>query len=223
MLLLACLLALALSGTASAAPVVNGEFPVSETPKYLTRGPDGNIWVTLETKIARVTPSGVVTEFDPTDVGNPVGITAGPDGNLWVTQANEVAKVPPANPNAAVKFPVATITDPRAITTGPDGNLWTGSGANLIKIPPAAPATATPFPVLTGARGIARGGDGRLWVADFGGNRIARVTTVGAATYFNVGLNPQEVAAGPSTQMGYTDPGSVPQHVGRIVPGGIPL
>ena len=79
--------------TAMAAPAVTGEFAVSDTPKYLTRGPDGNIWVTIGSKVARITPAGAVTEFDPAAVGTPVGITSGPDGNLWVTQTNEVGEV----------------------------------------------------------------------------------------------------------------------------------
>jgi streptogramin lyase len=193
---------------------------VSETPRRLALGPDGNIWVTLDTKIARITPAGVVTEFDPTNVGNPVGITAGPDGNLWVTQNTEVVRVPPADPDTATKFAVADISNPQGITTGPDGNLWTASADKVIRVPPADPTTYTFFPVLTGARGIARGGDGRLWVADFGGARIARVTTEGSATYSNVGGGPQEVAAGPGTQIAYTNPSN---EVGRITPGGSPL
>jgi streptogramin lyase len=222
LLLLAVVSSVVLPGAATAAPAVNGEFPVSDTPKYLTQGPDGNIWATIGMKIARVTPSGTVTEFDPPNVGTPVGITTGPDGNLWVTQSNEVAKFSPTNPNGAQNFAITGLTDPRGITTGPDGNLWTGSGGNLFKIPPAAPTTFTPFPVLMGARGIARGGDGRIWVADFLGQRIARVTTAGSATYFAVGGGPQEVAAGPGTQVAFTNPGASPQQVGRIVPGGIP-
>jgi streptogramin lyase len=219
-LLLACFLSVAIADAATAAPVVNGEFPVSETPHQLTMGPDANIWVTLDTKIARITPAGVVTEFDPANVGSPIGITTGPDGNLWVTQNTEVAMIPPANPAGATKFSVGDISSPQGITTGPDGNLWTASADKLIKIPVAAPATYSFFTVLTGARGIARGGDGRLWVADFGGGRIARVTTSGSASYFNVGGGPQGVAAGPGTQVAYTNPSN---EVGRITPGGSPL
>jgi len=43
-----------------------------------------------------MTPSGVLTEFDPFAPGiTPYGITAGVDGNLWVTEiwANKLARM----------------------------------------------------------------------------------------------------------------------------------
>jgi virginiamycin B lyase len=214
--------------TASAKPSVSGKFAVSGVPGQITQGPDGNIWVTLSgssagNDIAKVTPAGVVTEFDPADVTSPVGITSGPDGNIWVTQAGGVAKIPPAAPNTAQKFTINDIADPRAITAFAGGNLWTASGDKVIKIPPANPAAFKSFTVNgLGARGIAAGRDGRLWVADFAGGRIARVTRTGDATFFDVGGAPQEVAAGPRQQIAYGNPGTNPQEVGRITPGGSP-
>ena len=91
-LLAVCASALSAAG-ADAAPTVNGIFNLSAVPKYLTEGSDGNIYVTLSggtNDIARVTPAGVVTEFDSADYNNPIGITSGPDGNLWVTQPGAV-------------------------------------------------------------------------------------------------------------------------------------
>jgi streptogramin lyase len=93
-LLPALLAALALApATASAAPAVSGEFPTVGTlsggPKHLTQGPDGNIWVVLDSaKLAKVTPDGAVTEYATSNLVNPIGITTGPDGNLWVTGTN---------------------------------------------------------------------------------------------------------------------------------------
>ena len=213
---IAAALLLALPGSALAAPAVTGEFPVSEMPKNLTQGPDGNIWATIGGKIARVTPAGVVTEFDPANVDSPFGITTGPDGNLWVTQSGGVAKLSTADPNSAEKFAVGDITDPRAITTGPDGNLWTASGDDVVKIPPANPTAFTPYPVAgLSARDIASGGDGQLWVADLDGKRIISVTTAGTTKFYPVGGGVQGVVAGPGTQIAYASP-SAPQHVGRL-------
>ncbi len=160
---------------AHADPAVAGEFAVTSvgTNNELTLGPDGNMWVTLDAgnDVARITPDGTVTEFNPANLNNPVGIAAGPDGNLWVTQTNEVARFSPADPNAAVKFAVGAITDARGIVTGPDGNLWTASVNNVIRIPPANPVGFTAFPVVVGARDIDSGSDGNLWVADSAGIR----------------------------------------------------
>jgi streptogramin lyase len=222
-LLAAATIAALAPGSAAAAPAVDGEFPVSKTPGQLTLGPDGNIWVTIGNDIAKITPDGTVTEYDPADVTGPVGITTGPDGNIWVSQSDGVAKVPPAAPLTATKFTIAEILGPRAIATGPDGNLWTASGDKVIKIPPADPASHTAYTVAgLGARGIASGGDGQLWVADFAEQRVVSITTGGVSTPYPVGSSVQEVAAGPGTQIAYSSPSGDPQHIGRISPGGQP-
>lgn len=211
-----------LAGPVAAAPTPDGQFSVSGvgTNNQITRGPDGNMWVTLDTTndLARITPDGTVTEYNPADVTSPVGITTGPDNNLWVTQANGVARFSPTDPNAAVKFTINDIADPRAITQGPDGNLWTASGDKVIKIPPANPAGFTAFGAtgVTGARWIASGTDGNLWVADFGGQQVVRVTPAGAGTAFPTGGGPQGVASGPGGQVAFSDPTANPQFIGRI-------
>lgn len=226
-LAVAALLVAAPAPTA-AAPAVSGEFDLGgNTPHHLTRGPDGNIWVALDgttDDLARVAPDGTVTRYNPANVTGPVGIAAGPDGNLWVTQAGGVARFSPADPNGAQAFAIAAITDPRGITAGPDGNLWTASGDQVVRIPPANPAGFVNFTVPgLGARGIAAGSDGRLWVADFAGGGIVSVTTEGTPTPHAVGGNPQEVAGGPGGQVAYSNPGTTPQTLGRLVQGGSPL
>src|SRR5437588_1161307 len=62
------------SVTAFAMPSAHAE------PQGIVAGPDGNLWVTEAGRVARVTPSGVITEFDPPSSGS-VYITAGPDAN----------------------------------------------------------------------------------------------------------------------------------------------
>jgi streptogramin lyase len=225
--LILALLALA-PATASAAPAISGEFPAVGTlsggPKHLSQGPDGNIWVVLEgAKLAKITPDGAVTEYATSNLSTPIGITAGPDGNLWVTGTNQVVKVSPSDPTVGVPTTINEIGGAQAITTGPDNNLWTASQTSLIKIPPGNPSGYTHFDaVLGGARGIARGNDDQLWVADFGGQRIASFTTAGAPTYYGTDATggPMQVAAGPGTQIGFTDPIVQPEEIGRITPGG---
>jgi len=206
---------------ASAAPKVAGEFDVSGVGanNELTQGPDGNVWVTLDqaNDIARITPTGQVTEYDAVNIANPVGITSGPDGKLWVTQPGGVASFSPNDPDAAVKYTVNAVMDPRPIVTGPDGNLWTVSGQNVVRIPPANPAGATSFDVLLAGRDIDAGKGGDLWVADFG-SQVVRVATDGAATSFATGDGSglQALAAGPKGQVAYADPTSNPQRIGRV-------
>lgn len=221
--------AVAMPQIAAAAPAVTGAFPVSGVGanNQIAAGPDGNIWVTLESAtsdLARIAPDGTVTEFNPAAINGAVGIAAGPDGNLWVTQPNGVARFTPANPDAAVATVIPAIADPRGITAGPEDSLWTASGDKVVKIPAANPAG---FTTLAGtgvvsARAIAAGGDGNLWVADFGGSQVVRVTGAGVGTVYPTGGGPQGIAAGSGQQLGYTNQGSNPHTVGRIQPGGAP-
>ncbi len=206
---------------ATAAPKVTGKFAVSGvgTNNELTKGPDGNIWVTLDqtNDLARITPNGNVQEFNPANVSSPVGIASGPGGTLWVTQAGGVAVFDPADPDSAEKFTINDIADPRPIVRGPDGNMWTVSGQNVIRIPVADPEAAVSFPAAVAGRDIDRGKDGRLWVADFGG-QVLRVKTDGTARAFDTGNGSglQAIAAGPKGEAGYADPTSNPQIAGRI-------
>ena len=64
------------------------------SPINIAVGPDRNIWFTKAGKLGRVTPDGVITEFDlPTPAGGPTGLTAGSDrrppdrliDKLWFT------------------------------------------------------------------------------------------------------------------------------------------
>lgn len=215
------LLAIAAS-SAAAAPKVTGKFAVSGvgTNNEITKGPDGNVWVTLDNAndVAQLTPKGKVKEFDATDIDNAVGIAPGPGGTLWVTQPGGVAVFDPADPDSATKYTINDITDPRPIVRGPDGNMWTVSGQNVIRIPVADPTQADSFPVLDAGRDIDRGKDGNLWVADFGG-QVVKIDTDGNATAFDTGANSglQALAAGPRGEVGYADPTSNPQIVGRVV------
>jgi virginiamycin B lyase len=219
---------LAVVTSAHAAPAVDGEFAVSGKPGYIALGPDGNVWTVLSgsplsNDVARISPAGVVEEFDVPALAGAVGIAAGPDGNLWVTRSAKVARFTPANPAGATEFAVADLVTPRDITAGPDGNLWAASGDKLLRIPPANPAGYTPFTIAgLDARGLAADGE-RLWIASFGNGTIYSATTAGAATPHAVGGGPQEVGAGLGGQVAYSNPGGVQQTVGRLTNGGSPL
>lgn len=218
------------SGAAHADPTVDGVYSVSGvgSNNQMVTGPDGNLWLTLESAtndLARITPGGTVTEYNPATINNPIGIAVGSDGNLWVTQVGGVARFSPADPDSAVATPIADVMDPRGITAGPDDSMWTGSGNKVVKIPVASPATFTSFATtgVVAARAIARGGDGNVWVADFGGSQVVAVTPAGVGTAYATGGGPQGIAAGPGEQIGYTNQGTVPHTVGRLAPGGTPL
>jgi virginiamycin B lyase len=208
---------------ADAKPRLAGVFDLSGTPGQIARGPDGNIWVTISgsglgNNLARIRPNGTVTEYSPAALVNPVGLGAGPDGNLWLTRNNGVVRVPPGDPNAAQDFDIAAIADPRRIVSGPRVRLWTASADQLVSFPPSDPNDFDASTIAgMSARGIANSG-GKLWIADNSG-RIVRTNPSGGVKLYNVGGGPQEIARGPRRSVAYTNPGSDPQTVGRILPG----
>jgi len=215
--------ALAAPVAAADAAKLAGTFKVSGEPKYISQGPDGNMWATLGgNKIARIRPSGKVKEFAISGVlNNPVGITKG-FGSIWLTQPNEVVQVPPNNPDNADDFAVNDISDPRAIDQGPGETLYTASGDQLISIDATDPTNSDSDTITNmGARGLDVAG-GFVWIADFNGQRIIRSKIGGDVKEFDVGGGPQEVAAGPKGAVAYGNPGTDPQTVGRIPRGGQP-
>jgi hypothetical protein len=216
-LLAGALAAAVLAPAASGVPQVTGQFTVLDMPKYLTQGPDGNIWVAYgTTQVSRVTPGGDVTHFDPNNLGTIGGITSA-NGKLWVTGNNTVGSFSPSDPNnTGDEDAVMGVSAEAMIARGSDGNLWTGGDNNVFKVPPADPTTATPIPIADLQTRDVDAANGLVWVADASApGRILRITTGGVVTPFAVGGMPQGVAAGPGTDAGFTNQ-AAPQHVGRI-------
>jgi virginiamycin B lyase len=177
-------------------------------------GPDGNFWITesAANKIGRMTPDGVITEFqvpttvppnpqqNPTGSSRPIAIAVGPDGNIWFTEllGNKVAKITTAGVITEFTLP-APNSQPGGITTGPDGNIWfTERTPNTVaRITPSGTITEFPIPSTvpvtsdnpTGSsdpRFIRLGSDGALWFTELLANKIGRITTAGTITEFQV-------------------------------------
>lgn len=215
--------------TAVAAPTVSGEFAIPGgvgANNEIVQGPDGNMWVTRESVngIARIAPDGTVTPFPLSQTT--LGITVGPDGNLWASEATGVAKIPPANPAGFQEYPIGGgYANGQGIVTGPDNNIWIVGGDKLVRINPANPTVGQKVTTIAGmnAKGMDRGSDGLLWIADGSGRVISATATDPPATVlYNVGGGPQDVAAGPGGQIAYANPLTSPQTVGLLTPSGTP-
>ncbi|HKG02773.1 MAG TPA: hypothetical protein VKB03_06300 [Conexibacter sp.] len=206
------------SATASAAPVVDSVFDLPDRPHQLALGPDGNVWITMEgltDNIARVRPDGTVDRFTSAAIVSPIGIVAGPDGQLWVTESGAVAHFSPSDPTAARRFDIAGLA-PNRIVVGPDGALWTGSADRFVRIATDERVVSFASTGLVSARGIAAGGDGNLYAADFGGRQVVGITTAGTPIgVVPLDENPQEIAAGPANQLAATLPSNL---IGRFTP-----
>jgi streptogramin lyase len=98
----------------------------SYLPRQIAPGPDGALWFTLEQTnirstpaVGRITVSGSVTEFGPTESG--FDITAAPDGNVWFAASAGVERI---NLNV-------TATGPDA-GGGPDVRVFDSATGQLI-------------------------------------------------------------------------------------------
>jgi streptogramin lyase len=216
------------SSVAEAATTIT-EFPIptsSSSPNDIAAGPDGDLWFTEgAAKIARITPSGVISELATLTAGSfPEGIAAGPDGNLWfaASNANKIGKITLGG--AVTEYPVPSGGFPPDIASGPDGNLWfTEAQANNIgRITPAG--VITEYPIPTGASapfGIAAGPDGNVWFTEAAGNKIGRITSNGVISEYpilsNPG-NPDYIIAGPDGNLWFTEIAG--NKIGKITPSG---
>ncbi len=103
-------------------------FPIDDDPYDMTLGPDGNLWVDGDSSVDRVTPQGVVTEFQLPSEDSPFGITAGPDGALWFGvdgETNNLGQITTSGAITEFALPSATSDDYlNNIVAGPGNSLW---------------------------------------------------------------------------------------------------
>jgi streptogramin lyase len=222
-----------LPASASAAPAVSGEFAVPglrEANEKIVEGPDKNIWVTIAEggkDVARITPSGQVTELEVNGVTAPSGIAVGPEGKLWVTQEGGVASFLPSSPQTAVATPIPAIKDGASIVAGPDGEIWvatpeavSGDG-EVIRFSPTAPQLATKVPVTPklAPHDIDVAGS-LIAIASAGVPRIVTLTTAGVEKDYAIPGGSQGVAANRAGTIAFSQPGMEPEQVGLIAPPG---
>jgi virginiamycin B lyase len=210
----------------------------------IAAGPDGALWFPepgvgiSDTKIARITTAGAITEFslpqepDPT-TGSPLSMSPetihlGP-GGVWFDDATtaRVGRIDTAGHITTFGPTPSLWSSGLGITKGPDGNIWFTEGQDntLIKgrIGRLIPSSGqiTEFPVLNGMffGGIAAGSDGALWFTGSTGNIgwLGRMTLSGQVTLHElpqVFSMPAGIVAGRDGNMWFTDTNA--NTVGRI-------
>lgn len=134
-------------------------------PGGITAGPDGNLWFTeqgtSQDAIARITPTGVITDFPlptvtfPDHTTLPVqanDLVTGPDGNLWFT-ANSAPLFGQITPSGTITYYLPANassfggTSPNSLVAGPDGNLWFADFAGHVGYLALGGSSPTPTPV----------------------------------------------------------------------------
>jgi streptogramin lyase len=218
---------------ALAAPAITGTIELGSelSPNSkIIEGPDGNIWVTLEDMekdVAKITPFGVVEEFDlGPEVFDPEGIVSA-EGKLWVPlKTNGVACFSPKTPTAITEFNIAGLGSSAALGLGPDGKIWAGVSEKIFRFAPATPEAFEEIPVPGLAPKDVEAAGPLVAIAD-GNQEKARIVT------FTTGATPSEkdfainggsqgVAASPTGQIGFSE--QVPkvtggaEEVGLITP-----
>ncbi|MGA8535579.1 MAG: hypothetical protein WB615_15835 [Candidatus Tumulicola sp.] len=175
-------------------------------------GPDGNVWFTEFNHIAKITPSGKITEFAyPSGFGSNQfgGVTAGADGNVWFADfsADAIGRIVPSSGKITM-FPISVECMPAAAVLAKDKNVWfvcLGNEPQLGRITPSGKITT--FAVggaFTGNETVqfcARGPDGEPWCASGNDGNIFRVNTKShTVTKFTPplgpGASPDALAAG---------------------------
>ena len=187
----------------------------SSAPQYIAKGSDGNYWYTQSgaSRIARMTPSGAVTEFAlPSSGSNPFDIVAGADGNIWFTEldAGRIGRITPNGAISEFSLP-SSVSQPRGIALGADGNVWFTeiTTAKIGRITPQGVITEFTIPWTPATpRGIASGSDGNLWFTDSGGLSVGRLTPQGAFTRFSMpwaSESVRNIAAGADGNLWFTE------------------
>jgi hypothetical protein len=225
--------ALAWAPGAGAAPTVSGKFELNteiETNNKIVAGPDGNMWFTLQgNKVGKITPAGLVQEFELTKVENPIGIAAGPEGRLWVVGTGKAESFSPANPTGTEQgFESALINAEPQIVLGPEGMFWVASNNKVAKFSPANfNGTITEVP-LTGElapKDIDVAGP-LIAIADADlvpvveTARVVTFTSTGVQKDFTIPGPSQGLAGAPNGQIAFSAPGANPERSGLITPPG---
>jgi streptogramin lyase len=155
--------------------------------------PDGTVFATepYTSRIARITPDGVVTEFPtPTFKATPGAIAPGPDGNAWFAESGlgDVAKIARITPVGVITeysvppLPYLGTTIPADVGTivpGSDDRLWFTTGLGIGSISTSGAVTTVSLPDPTSPQGLALATDGALWVTNANLSRVDRLTPDG--------------------------------------------
>jgi virginiamycin B lyase len=224
----ALLLAICVS-SATAAPAVDGHFPVSgfDSNSKIAAGPDGNMWMAINgagKDVARISPGGKVDEFELAGVSVPSGIAAGPEGKLWITQGGGVGSFSPANPEPTIETTsIADVKANASIVAGPDGQMWVATEGNVVHFLPSKPGESKSIPIAGLSPKDIDVAGAQLVIADANNKRILTLTTAGVSKEISLGETPtsQGVAGSPSGQIGFSK-SEAPEGLGLVTPPGAP-
>jgi streptogramin lyase len=194
--------------------------PEKTEAKWITAGPDKNLWFTGQDLVGKITTSGAVTEYALPAGSKPEGIATGPDSNLWFAESGtkKIGKI--TTSGTITEYSVGA--EPKLITAGPDGNLWftekTADKVSKINTEGVVLAEYS-LPESSGPTGIVGGPDGNVWVTEYLAGKIAKVSTSGVITEYSLTAGkPRTIAVGPDGNLWFVI--LTTKKVGRITTSG---
>jgi streptogramin lyase len=159
-------------------------FPISFAPNAIVIGADQNIWVSAYSGgiVARVTPSGVETDFGIGDPSATISqMIVGSDGANWFSVFESGGNNYLGRMDISGNYSLYSVPAAGSLTNGPDGNIWFTDGTNLNAMNTRGQIIAqypfTDFGDLTTV-----GPDGNMWFT--AGDHVDRITTSGQITPF---------------------------------------
>lgn len=169
----------------------------------LAWGPDGNIWFSESTgKVARMTPSGAVTEFEvggaDTLGRGPGPMTAGRDGAMWFAQPNldELDRI--TTDGVLSRLALPAFSRPTASACDSAGNLFIleEDGNAVARLSPEGALREYPLSTpYSSPRDIAIAPDGVVWFTAPGANALDSLDAQsGSVTEHPAPLQPYELA-----------------------------
>jgi hypothetical protein len=96
---------------------------------HIITGPDSALWLTIDSKIARITPTGILDRFD---IGA-TAITTGADGAIWFIKSGAAGIGRLTLARDVIELP-SPIDQPNQIVATADGAIWLGNYFQIARI-----------------------------------------------------------------------------------------
>jgi virginiamycin B lyase len=215
---------------------VLAEYPVDNPggPDWSTLGPDQNVWFINEpvngggNEVGKITPSGVITQYQLTPTPGGVGPITSFNGDLWFLESGlfRMARITTAGQITDYALPSHSGESPEGLAIGSDGNIWyTDPAVNEIgKFVISTGQTEAEYEITQTPNSeplqMALANDGAVWFAEGNASHIGRITTDGVITEFAINHDayPQQIAAGPDGALWFNEAHTT--QIGRITTAG---
>jgi virginiamycin B lyase len=204
-------------------------YPLSESPWYITQGPDKALWFTETGDIGRITTQGVTSTYAVN--GSSWGIAVGSDKALWFTEpdTDTIGRITTKGKVSYYSKGISSGAYPYLIAPGPDGALWFTEykSGRIGRITTKGKVTEYSKGITVGELpiGIAAGPDDAMWFTESQGGsssysingKISRITMSGKVTEydkFNTSSDPTAIALGADNDMWFVE--SAADEMGRV-------